>query len=157
MPAKAKQRQKIGSTNWLINTLISKQFAVWFHYISITLKLAYNKNKPHKALGYWSSDILHFYFLEKGLEIIFQPHIVYYFSKKCFSCYILLTDQISLFDCLYFLSWLICVFHLFVNQAVTSWILKLILSFYSSRFYTWPKSQEKNFNILRTKRAIKVK
>ena len=31
------------------------------------------------------------------------------------------------------------------------------LSSWSSRFYTWPKSQDKNVNILRTKRAFKVK
>ena len=36
-----------------------------------------------------------FDFLEKGLEIVSPPHYVYDFSiKKCFSCYILLTDKI---------------------------------------------------------------
>ena len=35
-------------------------------------------------------------------------------------------------------------------------ILKLIISFYSIRSSTWPKIQDKNFNILRTKRAFKV-
>ena len=49
------------------------------------------------------------------------------FQQKCFSCYILVTDQISLSDCIYFLRyvyWAICVFHLF-NQVVTSQISKL--------------------------------
>ena len=80
------------------------------------------------------------------------------FQEKCFSCYILLTDQISLFDCLYFLRyWAICVIRLFVNQAVTLRNLKSTLSFYSSRFATWPKSQDKNLNILRTKKDFEVK
>ena len=43
-----------------------------------------------------------------------------------------------------------------INQVVMSKILKLNLSFLSSRFFTWPKSQNKHFNILRTKRAFKA-
>ena len=43
------------------------------------------------------------------------------FQEKCFSCYILLTDQISLSDCLYFLRyWALCVLQFFVNQVVAS-------------------------------------
>ena len=58
------------------------------------------------------------------------------FQKKCSSCYILLTNQISLPGCLYCLRcWAICVLQLFVNQVVTPWILKLTSSFYSSLFF----------------------
>ena len=61
-------------------------------------------------------------------------------------------------DCLFFLRyWTICVLQLLANQAVTSKKLKLTLSFWSSRFAQWPKSQDKNVNILRTKRAFEVK
>ena len=61
-------------------------------------------------------------FLQHILRMIFQ--------QICSSCYILITDQISLPGCLYFLRyWEICVLQLFVNQVVTSWILKLTLSF----------------------------
>ena len=43
------------------------------------------------------------------------------FQQKYFSGYILLTNQISLSGCLYFVRyWAICVFQLFVNQAVLS-------------------------------------
>ena len=43
------------------------------------------------------------------------------FQQKCFLCYILSTDQISLSDCLYVLRyWTIYVLQLFVNQDVTS-------------------------------------
>ena len=60
------------------------------------------------------------FFLEKGLEIVFLPSFVYDLSRKCWSCYILLIDQILLLDFLYFLRyWEICVLQLFVNQVVT--------------------------------------
>ena len=63
-------------------------------------------------------------FLEKGLGIFTPPHFVYDFmilQEKCFSCYILLNDQILLPDYLYFLRyWSMCVLQLFVNQVVTS-------------------------------------
>ena len=69
------------------------------------------------ALDYWSRNMLDFGFLEKGLSIVSPPHFVYIiFWEKCFSCYILLTDQISLPNCLYFLRyWSMCVLQLFVN------------------------------------------
>ena len=40
--------------------------------------------------------MLNFDFLDKGLEIVSPAHFEYGFSKKCSSCYILLTDQILL-------------------------------------------------------------
>ena len=80
---------------------------------------------------------------------------VWFFKKKCFSCYILLTQQIALSDFLYFLwYWAICVLEWFLSQVVTLWILKLTLFFYSHHFSTWRKSQDKNLNILRMKRAF---
>ena len=63
--------------------------------------------------------MLNFYFLEKGPEIVSPPHFVYDFSRKCFSSYILLSDQVSLSDCLYSLRyWAKCVLQLFVCQVV---------------------------------------
>ena len=55
-------------------------------------------------------------------------------------------------------AWPICLLQLFVNQVVTSWILKFNLIFLinQSDFSTWPKSHDKNLNILRTKRAFKI-
>ena len=38
----------------------SKWYAAWFHYISIALKLAHNRNKLFKTLRYWSRDMLNF-------------------------------------------------------------------------------------------------
>ena len=61
-------------------------------------------------------------FLQRILYMIFQ--------QNCSSCYILLIDQISLHGCLYFLRyWAICNNIYIVNQVMTSWILKLTLSF----------------------------
>ena len=37
-------------------------------------------------------------FSEKDLGLVSLPHFVYDFSRKCFSCCNLLTDQISLSD-----------------------------------------------------------
>ena len=45
--------------------------------------------------------MLNFDFLEIDLGIVSSPHFVYVFQEKCFSCYVLLTDKVSLCDCLY--------------------------------------------------------
>ena len=74
--------------------------------------------------------MLNFGFFDKGLGIVSPGHFVYDFQQKCSSCYILLTDQILLVGCVYFLRyWEICVLQLLVNQVATSWILKSNLSF----------------------------
>ena len=74
--------------------------------------------------------MLNFDFLEKGLRIVSLRHFVYDFSRKTFLSYILLTDQISLFHCLYFLRYrTIRTLQLIVSQLVMSNILKLTLSF----------------------------
>ena len=55
--------------------------------------MSHNKSKLYKTLDYWSRDIIKFDFSEKGL---FLHHILcMIFQEECFSCYILLTDQIS--------------------------------------------------------------
>ena len=65
-------------------------------------------------------------FLDKGLGIVSPAHFVYDFEQKCSLCYILLT----LPGCLYFVRyWAICILQLFAEQVMTSWILKLTLSF----------------------------
>ena len=61
-------------SNQVVHSLISLYF--------IALKLVYNKNKLFKILHYWSRDIFHFDFLDKGLEIVCSPHFVYDFPTK---------------------------------------------------------------------------
>ena len=64
--------------------------------------------------------MLNFNCPEKSLGLVAPPHFVYDVSRY-FSCYILLTDQISLSDSLYIPRYLVIwVLQLFVNQAVTS-------------------------------------
>ena len=58
--------------------------------------------------------MLNFDFLEKGVRMVSPPRFVY---EKCFSCYILLTDQISLSNYLYFLRyWAI---YIYCNFLIT--------------------------------------
>ena len=104
-----------------------KWSAAWLHYISIAFKLAYSQDKLFKTLHYWFRDMLNLDFLV--WEEFLQHILCMIFRQKC-PFYILLTDQISLSGCLYFLRyWTIYVFQLFVNQVVTLWTLKLNLSF----------------------------
>ena len=65
--------------------------------------------------------MLNFDFLEKGLEIISPRHFAYDILRKMFlACYIVLTDQNSLPDCLNFLTYRVMyVLQLFVNQVET--------------------------------------
>ena len=54
---------------------------------------------PDKSLG-----------IDKSLRIVFPVYFVYDFQQKYSLCYTLLTDQISLPGCFYFLKyWAICV------------------------------------------------
>ena len=103
-------------------------------------KLYVNKNKLHKTL---SRDMFNFDFVEKGLRIVFSPYFVYdiWFcvSYLCISCYTLLTDQIPLSDCLWY--WPIY----YWNRLFPS------LQFHN----IWMKSQNKNLNFWRTKRALR--
>ena len=73
-------------------------------WLILNLNLRYDKNKLYGNLDYWSRDLLNFSFLEKGLGIVFPSHFMYDFSTKT-SCYVLVADQISLSDCLYFLRY----------------------------------------------------
>ena len=83
------------------------------------------------------SEICSILIFQISVQKQFLQHILSMtFQQKCSSCYILLTDQISLPGSLYFLRyWSIYILQLFVDQAVTSWILKLTLSFKSSCFF----------------------
>ena len=84
---------------------------------------------------------------ENGRGLVSPPH----FSWKLFSWYILLTDHISLSDCLYFSRyWAICALQLFVKFDIN-------LTFVIKSLATWPKSQDKNLNIMRTERVFVVK
>ena len=91
----------------------SKSSATWFHYILIALKLAYNRNKLFKTFQYCTRDMFNFDILDKGLSEFFLQHIFcIVFQQKCSSSHILLTDQMSLPDYVYFLRYLLIIFPL---------------------------------------------
>ena len=121
-------------------------------YISIAFNLKYNRSKLYKTL-----EVCSILIFQRKVQKQFLHHILcMIFQDKCSSCYIILTDQISLFDCIYFLRyWAMCIAIVcFPGCFVISFKINLILYliFY---LYTRLKRQDKNY-ILRKKRAFKV-
>ena len=107
----------------------SKWSTAWFHYILIAPKLAYNRYKLFKTLHYWSRDMLNFDFLDKDLRIVSPAHFVHDFFTKVFLVLYSINwpNVIPLLPLLFEILGNMCI-DLFVNQVVTSWILKLTLS-----------------------------
>ena len=101
-----------------------------------------------------------FWFFRKGAGNSFSQNILHMiFQEKCSSCYILLTDHISLSDCLYLWRyWAKCVLQLFVNQICDVINFEINLIFLIKPFFiNDQKVENKNSNILRTKWAFNVK
>ena len=121
----------------------------FYEWKAIGLPLGFNR--------FWF--IVNFDFLEKILGLVSPPHFAYDFSRNIFSCYILLTDHISLSDCLYFLKYrAICVLQLFLSQVDRDVInFEFNLSNQAVFIHDQNKSQDKNLNILRMKKAYKLK
>ena len=71
--------------------------------------------------------------------------------------YVLLIDQISLPDCLYFLiCWAICVILYFPDRdEITKF--EINLNFPTSSFNKWTKKSGQNLNIFRTKKTFQMK
>ena len=88
-----------------------------------------------------------------GLEPLSLPSFLHDFLRKIFlTRYVLLTDQILLYD-----SWDIGQY-MYCNLFPNWWYPKFWnLDFYSSRFPKWAKKLDKNLNILRRKGAFKMK
>ena len=63
------------------------------------------------------TDILNFNFLENDKGSVSPPHFLMIVQEKCFTCYIQLTNRISLPNCLCFLRhWKIFALQLFVSR-----------------------------------------
>ena len=79
-------------------------------------------NKLYKTLIYWSRDTLNFEFFRKMCPNNFSTTFLsMIFQEKYCPYHILLTDKISLSDCLYLLrDWAICVLQLLVFQGAAS-------------------------------------
>ena len=111
----------------------------------------------YKTLEYWSRDTLNFDFSEKGLGLVSPPHFVYDLSRKMF---------LKLYPINWpnFIVWLPLLLQILGNMFITivfypgcdviKFEINLILS---SRFATWPNTEDNNLNILRLKRAFDVK
>ena len=77
------------------------------------------------------------------------------FEEKYFSHYILLTDRLSLCECLYFLWYLvICLLWLIVFQFETSKLLNFTLVFLSSSFLTSSKNSRQKFKYFEKEKSF---
>ena len=81
-----------------------KLSAGWFHYISIALKVAYNRNN-------WSRDMLNFDFLDQSLVVNSPAHFVYNFSTKMF----LMLYSINWPN---FIAWLLLLLEILGNMCI---------------------------------------
>ena len=98
--------------------------------------------------------MLNFDFLKKGLGIVSDHNLYMIFREKYFSCYFLLTDQNSLPLLLEILV-SVCIEKFFPCFDVIIFENKLI--FLIKSFYYMTKKSRQNLNILRPKRAFKLK
>ena len=130
------------SQNWTHLWIISLNvYAVYFYCMlsSGVLKYIESKLEPLASL------IKIFYKAKRGVELVSLPHFLYEFWRK-------------LFLTLYFINWLNLSsgYSYFVRYwAIGNFWNSSDLS--ASHFSSWPKSQYKNLNILRMKRAFKMK
>ena len=100
--------------------------------------------------------MLNFEFSEKGLRLVSPPHFVYDFSRKIFLMFYV-TNWPN------FIVWLTIIFKIIRNMCIVIVCepgcdvinLKLTSSFQLICFPLWPKSQNKNLNILRMKELFK--
>ena len=97
--------------------------------------------------------MINFDFLEKGLGLVSQPHFVYDFSRKMF----LMSYHINGPN---FIIWLTLPLETLDNMgiAIVCFPDSDVTNFEFNFFYLiQPQTQYKNLNILRMKRAYKVK
>ena len=136
----------------------SKSSAAWFHYISIALKLACNKNNLFKTLHNWSKDMLNFDFLDQDLGIDLAPHFVYDFSTRMS----LMLHSISWPN---FIAWFPLLFEILGNMCIAIVCypgcevmdFEINFIFLIEPFFVHDQKAMTKTNILRTKRAFKVK
>ena len=96
-------------------------------------------------------------FLEKGLAIIPSSHFMYSFSREMFLM-LYSINFIAWFSLLFEVLFSMCIpIVCYPRCGVTHFEIKLVFLIKLFFHLTKPKSQNKNFNILRMKRAIKVK
>ena len=102
-----------------------------------------------QTLHHWSRDMLNFDFLNKVVGIVSSTHFVYDFLAKIFP----LLYSINWPN---FIAWLPLLLDILDNICIA---IVCYPGYLSNRdvFPTWPKSYDKNLNILRTERVFKIK
>ena len=99
--------------------------------------------------------MVNFEFFDKGLGIVSIAHFVYDFSTEMFF-------MLCSINWPNFIVWLLLLLEICIAIAcypgcdVMDFEINLIFLI-EPDFFTWPKSHDKNLNILRTKRAFNVK
>ena len=93
--------------------------------------------------------------LKKGLGVVSPPYFPYDFQEKYFSSYILLTTQIFLSDCLYFIE----IFRktcatIFRYQFCDVINFEIYLSFLTKPFSSMTKSSEQKLKDLKKERSF---
>ena len=93
--------------------------------------------------------------LKKGLGVVSPPHFPYDFQEKYFSSYDLLTKQILLSDCLYFIE----IFRktcaaIFRYQFCDVINFEIYLSFLTKPFSSMSKSSEQKLKYLKKERTF---
>ena len=93
--------------------------------------------------------------LKKGLGVVSPPHFPYDFQEKYFSSYDLLTKQILLSDCLYFIeiSRKTCA-AIFRYQFCDVINFEIYLSFLTKPFSSMSKSSEQKLKYLKKERTF---
>ena len=115
--------------NWTYLWINSPKFyRVCFYCMESWRLLKYIETKLHST---WFCLTLSFFINKKRSGTSHPASFCSYFlKKKNLSLYVLLIEQILLSGCLCFVKyWAIYELELFVNKVLTSWILKLTLSF----------------------------
>ena len=122
------------------------------------MALIFNKTKLYKTVNYWSRDILNFDFLKKGLGIVSPTHFVFDFSRKIFFMLYSINWPNST-------VWLLLLLEILVNMCIAILCFvgcdainfEINLIFLIRLCFYMMKSSRQKFNILRMKRAFKLK
>ena len=123
-----------------------------------SLDLAYNKNKLYKTSDYWSRAKLNFDFLGNFLGIVSPQNFVYNILRKIF--FLLYTT-----NCPSFIDWLPLFLEILGKMCIAIVcfpgrdVINLEINhiFLINSLSTWPRIQDKNLNIFKTKTAFKLK
>ena len=143
---------------WIMTKLSTNHDLSWTYFGSPRLG---HKIKTNGIIFqiFYSEIMLNFDFLEMSLGLVSPPHFVYDFSRKIF----LMLYSINWPN---FIAWLLSLLEILGNRCIVIICFpfydvmnfQMNLSFLIKPFFSvWPKNQDKNLNILGTKRKSEIK